>query len=185
MTVPRVITLVQNGQNYSLRFNPVAELENYKTQTTTLPQSQNSISLTHNGIIKSGSYELNLTADFSQTDSLQFTVGDSIENLVILFDKLHGSVSIDRSNTGNAFFYNGFRQVIVYPTFTTGTNQQSDIRMLFDKTSVEVFWNQGQGVMTALYFPYYQYNYLKIKGSGSGQVISNFTLSGLSNSLKR
>jgi len=185
MTVPRVITLVQNGQNYSLRFNPVAELENYKTQTTTLPQSLNSISLTYNGIIKSGSYELNLTADFSQADSLQFSVGDSIENLVILFDKSHGSVSIDRSNSGNAFFYNGFRQVIVYPTFTTGSNQQSDIRILFDKTSVEVFWNQGQGVMTALYFPYYQYNYLKIKGSGSGQVISNFSLSGLSNSLKR
>jgi fructan beta-fructosidase len=185
MTVPRVITLVQNGQNYSLSFNPVAELENYKTQTTTLPQSQNSISLTHNGIIKSGSYELTLTADFSQADSLQFTLGDSIENLVILFDKTLGKVSIDRSNTGNAFFYNGFRQVIVYPSFMTGTNQQSDIRMLFDKTSVEVFWNQGQGVMSALYFPYYQYNYLKIKGSGSGQVISNFSLSGLSNSLKR
>jgi levanase/fructan beta-fructosidase len=68
---------------------------------------------------------------------------------------------------------------------TLGTNHQMDIRMLFDKTSVEVFWNQGQGVMTALYFPIYQYNYLRVKGSGSIPLISNFSLNGLSNSLKR
>ncbi len=185
MTVPRVITLIQNGQNYILRFNPVAEIENYKTQTTTIPQPQNSINLTHNSIIKTGSYELSLTADFSQTDSLQFSVGDSIENLVILFDKNHKSISIDRSNSGNGGFYNGFNRLIVCPAFITGTNQQVDIRMLFDKTSVEVFWNQGEGVMTALYFPFYQYNYLKVKGSGSNSLISNFSLSGLSNTLKR
>jgi sucrose-6-phosphate hydrolase SacC (GH32 family) len=185
MTVPRVVTLVQNGQTYNLEFNPVAELDNYKTQTTSLPQSQNSINLTDNSIIKTGSYELSLTADFSQTDSLQFTVGDSNESLKILFDKYHGKVSIDRSNSGNVSFYNSFSQLIVCPTFTTGTNQQVDIRMLFDKTSVEVFWNQGQGVMTALYFPNYQYNYLTIKESGSNPTINNFSLSGLSNSLKR
>jgi len=57
--------------------------------------------------------------------------------------------------------------------------------MLFDKTSVEVFWNNGTGTMTAQYFPYYQYNYLQIKGIGTATLISNFKISGLSNSLKR
>ncbi len=185
MTVPRVITMVQNGQNYSLEFNPVAELDKYKTQTTSLPQSQNSITLTNNSIIKTGSYELSLTANFSQTDSLKFTIGDSNESLVILFDKYHRKVSIDRSNSGDVSFYNSFSQPVVCPTFTPGINQQTDIRMLFDKTSVEVFWNQGQGVMTTLFFPIYQYNYLTIKGSGSNPLISNFSLSGLSNSLQR
>ena len=185
MTVPRVIDLVQNGQNYGLSFNPVAELENYQTQSTSIPQSQNSISLTHNSIIKSGSYELNLTADFSQSDSLQFMVGNNRENLVVIFDKKHGKVTIDRSNSGNISFYNSFRNLIVCPTFTVGTNQKVDIQMLFDKTSVEVFWNNGLGIMTAQYFPYYQYNYLQIKGSGTNSLISNFNLSGLSNSLKR
>lgn len=184
MTVPRVMTLIQNGDNYSLCFNPVAELENYKTQTTSLPQSQNSINLTNNSIIKTGSYELSLTADFSQADSLQFTVGDANESLEIFFDIYHGKVSIDRSNSGNVSFYNNFNQLMTAP-LTLGTNHQMDIRMLFDKTSVEVFWNQGQGVMTALYFPIYQYNYLRVKGSGSIPLISNFSLNGLSNSLKR
>jgi len=185
MTVPRAITLVQNGPNYGLSFNPVTELENYKTQSTSISQSQISISLTNNSIIKSGSYELSLTADFSQSDSLQFIVGNSKENLVVVFDKKHGKVSIDRSNSGNISFYNSFRNLIVCPIFTVGTDQKVDIQMLFDKTSVEVFWNNGLGIMTAQYFPYYQYNYLQIKGSGTASLISNFKISGLSNSLKR
>jgi len=185
MTVPRAITLVQNGPNYGLSFNPVTELENYKTQSTSISQSQNSISLTNNSIIKSGSYELSLTADFSQSDSLQFIVGNSKENLVVVFDKKHGKVSIDRSNSGNISFYNSFRNLIVCPIFTVGTDQKVDIQMLFDKTSVEVFWNNGLGIMTAQYFPYYQYNYIQIKGSGTASLISNFKISDLSNSLKR
>lgn len=184
MTVPRVVTLTQNGQNYSLCFNPVAELENYRTQTISFPESQNSINLINNNIIKTGSYEMSLVADFSQADSLSFTVGDANERLVIIFDNYNKKVSIDRSHSGSVNFYNGFKQLITGP-FSVGSNQQVDIRMLFDKTSVEVFWNQGQGVMSALYFPYYQYNYLQVKGNGSTPLINNFRFTGLCNSLKR
>ena len=57
--------------------------------------------------------------------------------------------------------------------------------MLIDKTSVELFWNHGENSMTALFFPAYQYNYMKVEGNTTYPFISNFTLNGLNKSLKR
>jgi fructan beta-fructosidase len=186
MTVPRVITLVQNSLNYNLRFNPVDELKKYYTQNdTTVLQSTNNIELTNNTIIKSGSYDLSFMADFTQTDSLQLTIGSSAEHLSILFDKKNGNVTIDRSQSGIVSFYSGFGQKIICQSFTPGSDQKADIRMLIDKTSVELFWNNGDKVMTSLFFPTYQYYFLKINGSGSSASISNFKLYGLTQSIQR
>ncbi|MDP4209228.1 MAG: glycoside hydrolase family 32 protein [Bacteroidota bacterium] len=186
MTVPRVISLVQNGQNFNLRFNPVDELKKYYSQTdTVVQQTKNSVEIINSSIIKSGSYDLSLSADFSQTDSLQLTFGSSAEKMSILFDKKNGKVSVDRSNSGSVYFNSSFKQLIICPAFTLRTDQKVDIRMLVDKTSVELFWNKGEKVMTALFFPIFQYNFLKVKGSGSMPVINNFCLTGLTKSLYR
>ena len=186
MTVPRVVSLVQNSQGYNLRFNPADELKKYYSQKdTTILQAKNSINLTNNAIIKSGSYDLNLVADFSQTDSLQLTIGSTVERLIIVFDKKNGNVTIDRSQSGLTGFYSGFKQKIACPTFTLGSDQKVDLRMLIDKTSLELFWNHGDNVMTSLFFPKYQYNTLTAKGNGTSPFIGSFSLHGLTKSIQR
>ncbi|HZL11777.1 MAG TPA: glycoside hydrolase family 32 protein [Prolixibacteraceae bacterium] len=186
MTVPRAISMAKNGLNYILKFNPIDELKKYYSQKdTSIAQSKSSIELKNNEIIKSGSYDLSLVADFSQSDSLLLTIGSSVERLFIAFDKKNGNVSIDRSQSGLVGFNDTFKQKIVCPSFTPGADQKVDIRILVDKTSVELFWNKGEKAMTTLFFPKYQYNLLKVRGSGTSSLISGFSIHGLSTSLQR
>ncbi len=187
MTIPRVITLIQQGQNFNLNFNPVEDLRAYKNNTadTTIQQTVNTVGLINNKIIKTGSYELNFTADFTKTDSLLLSIGNDAENLKINFDKPSKRVSIDRSRSGYIDFNNQFSEKIICPSLALGSDQKVNIRMFIDKTSVELFWNNGEKTMTALFFPRYQYNYLKIQGNRNMPLISNFTLKEIRRSLLR
>jgi fructan beta-fructosidase len=49
--------------------------------------------------------------------------------------------------------------------------------MLIDNSSVELFINKGEKVMTALFFPQYKYNFIKVMGSPEKDFIKSFTLS--------
>lgn len=186
MTVPRVITLIQNETNFKLKFNPVDELKNYKNDLNVINQPANkNIDLEDNDIIKSGSYDLNFVADLSTSDSLKIITGNILEKLTIIFEKKSGTVIINRSHSGKVNFSNFFKENINCTSLNLGTDQKLDIRMLVDKTSVELFWNHGENTMTTLFFPAYQYNYLKLDGSTTSPFISNFFLYGLSKSLQR
>lgn len=186
MTVPRVITLVQNNQGYNLRFNPIDELSKYNShKDTTILQAKNHINITNNDILKSGSYEVAFEVDFAQTDSLKLTIGNSAESLLIVFDKQNGRVTIDRSKSGLVGFNSGFKQTIVCPCFTTNTDQKVDIRLLIDKTSLELFWNKGDYSITSLFFPKYKYDFLKIEGGVTYNSIKNLTLIEISKSIQR
>lgn len=185
MTVPRVVTLVQKDKGFKLRFNPVVELKNYYNAAIADQQVSTAIDLTNNEAIKSGSYDLSLTANMSSSDSLNISIGNLLEKLIIIFDKKSGKVTIDRSKSGPINFSNFFKNNIQCNFLNLNDDQKIDVRMLVDKTSIEMFWNNGENVMTALFFPAYQYNYLKINGNTSMQFISNFNLNPIYRSLHR
>ncbi len=186
MTMPRLITLVTNGQNYVLNFKPVDEYKTYQadTQDTAVQADVKSIHLTDNDIIKTGSYELNFIADMSKSNSITLTLGNSSEKLIITLDKNAGNVVIDRSQSGQVNFNNQFSQKIYCP-FVPKTDQLTYFQLFVDKTSVELFLNHGEKVMTALFFPRYQYNYLKLLNNTDLQAISNFKLKGIKKSIQR
>lgn len=186
MTVPRVLSLTNNGQGVSLKTLPVDEFKNYETNPAdTLIQSPvNAIQLSDNKAIKTGSYEINFTVDFNKSNNFILTLGDSKEKLIVNLDKVAGQVSIDRSSSGQVDFNGQFRQKISCP-FVPKTNLITDIQILIDKTSIELFLDHGDKVMTALFFPVYQYNQLKVQGSNNVPQISNFSLKKITKSLLR
>ena len=185
-TVPRAINLVQKGSSFVLRFNPVTELNNYINKTvTTLTQKANVLELTNNDIVKTGSYQLSFKADFTQLDTLKLTTGSAGAKMSVIFDKKYGTVTIDRSKSGFVNFNNVFANSSSYQLFTIGADNKLDIRMLVDKTSIELFWNNGEGVMTTLFFPMYQYNFIRIEGGKLLPQITDFNLSGLNKSIIR
>lgn len=186
MTVPRVVTLYQKGSNYKLRFNPVVELDKYKNQLSISHLQANEIvELKNNDIIKSGSFDLSFDTDLTDTDSLKISIGNLLEKLTIVFDKKADKVIIDRGKSGPNIFSNYFQNPIQCFSLNLNSNNELDVRILVDKTSIELFWNKGENTMTALFFPAYQYNYLKINGNTSSKFIENFKLNGLNNSLQR
>ena len=186
MTVPRVISLVNNGQGLNLRFKPVDELKNYVSNTmdTIVQSTVNAIQIKDNSIIKTGSYELSFSVDFNKSSSFTVQLGNAKENFVINLDKTSGFASIDRSLSGKVDFNNQFGQKIFCP-FVPKTNLITDVLLLVDKTSVELFLDQGDKVMTALFFPNYQYNTLKILGNNNLPQINNFKMNAITKSILR
>lgn len=185
-TVPRVISLFKDGQDYSLRFKPVVEFKNYQTDTqdTVILAKVKTIQLKNDTIIKSGSYELNFSADMSILNAITLTLGNSSEKLYVTLDKVNGNITIDRSNSGQVNFNNHFRQKIFCP-FIPKAGQLTDFQILVDKTSIELFMDQGEKVMTALFFPKYQYNQLMLQSDSDLPAISNFSLKGIKKSISR
>jgi fructan beta-fructosidase len=187
MTVPKTLSLISTGQNnYLLKSAPVNEINNYKVNTidTSISSPSKSIQLSNNKVIQSGSYDLNFSADLNTANTLSLALGNSIEKLIIAYDKSSGLISIDRSSSGNVDFNTQFRQKMVCP-YIPKTGQLTDFRMLVDKTSMELFVNGGEKVMTALFFPTYQYNYLKLQTDVAGNMISNFKIKAINKSMSR
>lgn len=185
MTVPRVVTLIQNTTGFKLRFNPIDELKKYNKSTVDSQQPTNKIYLTDNDIVKSGVYDLTFNADMSTTDSLNISIGNLLEKLVVIFDRKSGSVTVDRSKSGVINFSNFFKNNVRCDSMNLSLDHMLDVRILIDKTSIELFWNHGENVITVLFFPTYQYNYMKIQGNTSTRFITNFNLNGLGKSLQR
>ena len=186
MTVPREITLEQNGSNFNLLFNPVSEISKYISQTSsTITQNSKVLELTNNDIIKTGSYQLSFNADFTFVDTLKISIGSAAEKTSIIFNKSYSTVTMDRSKSGITNFSNVFANISSCQSFTIGADKKIDIRMLVDKTSIELFWNNGERVMTSLFFPSYRYNYVRIEGGNYLPQITDFNLSGLNKSLIR
>jgi fructan beta-fructosidase len=187
MTTPKSLSLVNIGQNsYLLKSKPVDEINNYKVSTidTTISAPSKSIQLSNNRIIQTGSYDLNFSVDLNTANTLSLAIGNSIEKLVIAYDKSLSLISIDRSASGNVGFNTQFQQKIVCP-YIPKNAQLTDFKIVVDKTSMELFVDGGEKMMTALFFPNYQYNYLKLQTDVSGNVISNFKIKGISKSMLR
>jgi fructan beta-fructosidase len=169
-----------------LKSKPVDEINNYKVSTidTTISAPSKSIQLSNNRIIQTGSYDLNFSVDLNTANTLSLAIGNSIEKLVIAYDKSLSLISIDRSASGNVGFNTQFQQKIVCP-YIPKNAQLTDFKIVVDKTSMELFVDGGEKMMTALFFPNYQYNYLKLQTDVSGNVISNFKIKGISKSMLR
>lgn len=183
-TVPRELSLVNNGAAYILKSVPVKELDNYKAggPDTSVIGSHKSIEIFNNSTIKTGSYELSFTADFSNSGNMILNVGNSKEKILITVDKGSKLMTIDRSASGNTDFNNSFKNKIVCPFVPKAGDNH--FRILIDKTSAEVFVNDGESVITFLYFPTYQYNGLKLSGDGSTAMFKNLSLTAIKKSLR-
>lgn len=186
MTTPRILSLKASGQNFILTSKPAEELTNYKAnaEEIAIENPTATIDLKDNKIVKSGSYELNFKVDLSLLTSSKITIGNSIEKLVITINKAGRVIEIDRTNSGKTDFVSSFGRKITCPFTVKGTGQ-AEIQLLVDKTSVELFADGGEKVITALFFPNYQYNYIKLEGNGSNTVFSNFKVKGISKSILR
>lgn len=186
MTVPRELSLARSGQSYILKSQPVAELEKYKSGTldTSIQAPTGSIHLMDNRIIKTGSYEINFSADLGSTTNLLLTLGNASEQLTISVEKTKSQIVVDRSESGQVDFNNHFRHKILCP-FVPKASGLNKFKILVDKTSVELFVNDGERVVTALFFPTSQYTMIKLEGDSASPVISNFSLNEISKSLSR
>jgi fructan beta-fructosidase len=183
MTVPRELKLQTENNEYYLTSSPVNELQQYLGTASGAPISgpAKSINLINNNTIRSGSYQISFSIDLSKTSRTQIVLGNSIEKLVLVIDLGLNQMVLDRSLSGKTEFNNSFKNTII-SAFRPSKSNTVDFKILVDKTSLELFTSGGKDIITALFFPSYQYSDLKMTGEAE---VRNLEIKPISKSLRR
>ncbi|MGD9930795.1 MAG: glycoside hydrolase family 32 protein [Mangrovibacterium sp.] len=186
MTVPREIKLKKRQDNrYILHFSPVDELNTLvDPQKTIAPETPaNQIHVDYHEIIAGGSYQVEMEIIPAEIDQFTISLGNELEDLTISYSTTDGEFTIDRSNSGHVTFNNLFMREIRCDYQATGATLP--LTLLVDQNSVELFINQGEKVMTALFFPRYNYKFLRLDGNTQSKFVKSLTIKALKKSMIR
>ena len=96
------------------------------------------------------------------------------ETVVMQYDPAAATLSFDRTQSGITDFSEGFPAVTVTPTHEA--SGRIALRIFVDRSSMEVFGNGGEFVMTNLVFPRTPYTALSVSAEGGNAKIENLRI---------
>ncbi len=163
MTIPREVALKQINGNIFLTSNPVKEIENIASKA--LPVSPKDAKLP-------AQYQLSFGCD----KIMDFTIvlsNKGGEQLSIGYRKQDNAYFIDRSHSGDVTFSPDFLKPLTAPRLTNSA--QSNIKIIADAASVELFADDGLTNMTAVFFQKTKFDHLQIKNQ-KGMTIENLKI---------
>ena len=92
----------------------------------------------------------------------------------MLYDAVSHTLSFDRTKSGLTDFSEGFPAVTATPTHEI--NGKVSLRLYVDRSSIEVFGNDGRFVMTNLVFPTKPYTMLSFSSTDGKAKIENLKI---------
>ncbi len=165
MTLARTVELQKIDNSYRLIFQPVKELfnyrsEKYKKDSITIKRSEKIID---SKAIDLSSTEINFKISDLKNSGFTFKlINKQGDTLSFGYNNTDDSFFIDRSKTGKLDFSENFaNRVSVAKRSSLSPNLTGKI--ILDKTSVELFFDNGQTVMTEIFFPKSPFNELIIE----------------------
>lgn len=179
-TIARDLQLEKIDGKYFLRSTPVQELAAIKEQPVVLNNIQvTNYKLTDKTGKPADAYQLTLSTDALTSYSIEFS-NEAGEKLVVGYDKSTDQYFIDRSKSGNISFHSAFAARHLAPRLTTVA--KSDLILVVDKSSIELFADNGLSVMTETFFPSSAYTSIQL--NGNGMLAKELSYTPLKNSLK-
>ncbi|MDO6519538.1 glycoside hydrolase family 32 protein [Zobellia uliginosa] len=175
-TVARELGLIKGTDTYRLVSKPVKELENYRAKKVAdraIPIRGKAV-LTTTETISLSKTEINFSiselVQAKYTFSLSNKQGDS---LTFGYDAKINKYFINRDKSGKTDFSPKFSDRLSTAPRTARTKEWTG-KILLDKTSIELFYDDGQTVMTEIFFPHAPFETLSITSDQD-----NFTLDAL------
>lgn len=158
MTIPRELALFEANGSMYVRSTPVKELYTLKEKGREIKPKA-----------LSGQYLMRINANTESNFSI--TLSNKVgERLIVGYDKAKDQYFIDRRKSGKVDFAESFSKVAYAPRFTKEVN--SELSLVVDKSSVEVFADGGKTVMTSIFFPSAPYDQFALKSAKETQLIS-------------
>lgn len=185
MTVPREIKLVEENGKHALYFQPVKEINNIKEAplSSSSTVAQKDFVLENNVTVASASYLVDFEIDLSLANQFEFTIGNSLEKVSLSYQKSTGEFILDRAKSGIVDFNSLFIKPIRSPFVTTKTTLP--VKILVDRSSIEIFINNGEQSITSLFFPKFQYSFMKINSNVENKYLKNITIAPLKKTIIR
>lgn len=155
MTLPRTLSL---NTNYELVSTPVDELRSL--------EENGELVIVNTEMVKREATPFNtplkteLTFDLSETTASKFGIeltNNTGEIYQFGFDQKRGLLFSDRTRASHTSFNENFANTMHIAPFTTENNKMN-LEIYLDRSSIEIFVNNGERVMTELLFPSSAFN---------------------------
>ncbi len=178
MTIPRTLELKTLSEGIRLVQTPVTELQSIRgavntwTNKTITPTSSNLLTG-----VTGDAVEINAEFDVSGSTATEFGFNvrkGGSQYTKIAYDKNTAQLSIDRTNSGNVSFnptFTGKHNATMQPV-----NGKIKLRIFVDRSSVEVFGNDGQKVLTDIILPNLSSKDLEVYAVNGSAKINSLTV---------
>lgn len=152
MTVPRSLHLVSTGSGYRVESQPVEELHDLRGEKVSFETSGAFVAYELEGI-DPGQVELELALTWSEgTETVALKLSNEAgDSLLIGYHPNEGELFIDRRGAGLIDFNEHFAGIHTAPLQIE--ENELELHLFLDLSSVEVFANGGERVMTDIFFP--------------------------------
>ncbi|MFT5437083.1 MAG: fructan beta-fructosidase [Ulvibacter sp.] len=173
MTLARELQLTQTNNNYRLASAPVKELNKYKKTIVDISNIKfKGEYLIYGGlkeVLNKSVIEIKLKNLSSEKYNFRLS-NQHGDRLDFGIDNVNSNFYVDRINSGLNDFSEKFTNTISTAFFKS---PQDEVTMEFvlDKTSIEIFYNNGEIVMTEIFFPNSPFQTLKLSTTNDSDVI--------------
>ena len=178
MSVPRELNLNRIAGKTELTSKPVAQLkslrEDHPYQRSDLRLREGTTTL-HGSRARGDTVEI--LAQFKANDADKFGINVRVGNgqrTVIGYDTFRGGVYVDRTQSGNVSFNATFPSVEFAPLKVR--NGVVKLRILVDRSSVEVFADRGQRTITDQIFPDRDSKAIQVFSTGGRAQLQKLTI---------
>lgn len=168
MTLPRTLHLSGDGD---LLLSKPAEEVNQILVSKGLEYDATGVNIQDDEILASGMFQLKAKLNFSEINSAHVSWGNETSEISITFDKVASEIIIDRSDAG--FGFNNLNNNRIYTPYDLDGENETEFEIWVDKSSVEIFVNGGERVITFLVFPNAPFEDLQINSSSEADFISS------------
>ncbi|ROI03248.1 glycoside hydrolase family 32 protein [Chryseobacterium sp. G0240] len=172
-TIAREVVLTKEDNGYLLRSVPVQQLSKYLGKNI----SKNTALDKEVQLIRKGDLDLtkalvDIHLKNMGQDTYTFTVSNSLgEKVSFGINNKDHFLFIDRGQSGKINFGNHFADKISKAQLSRLYSEGS-FKILLDKTSLELFFNNGEKVMTEIFFPNEPYSELSVSSESKGSSVS-------------
>ncbi|WP_036720532.1 glycoside hydrolase family 32 protein [Paenibacillus harenae] len=175
MTLPRVLRLKSGSSGIRLTQMPVSELSRLRGQT----QSWSETAIRPGGnMLEDASgdrFEIECEIDMGAAREVGLKLRKSErEETVVCYDAAEGTLSVDRRNSGEHDFHEAF--ACKHGASCVLDGGRLKLRLFVDNSSIEVFANGGEVVLTNLIFPDLSSTGLELYAIGGDAKLVSLTL---------
>jgi fructan beta-fructosidase len=163
MTVPRTLTLARTPRGDELRSMPVAELAALRTSHNTVGRRtvSNSFDLTAPDST-SGLLDLDVKLNTRRANRVDLVFSNAQnQRTVFRINNAEHRYEVDRTASGAIDFSPKFASVQTAPI--VGQSAHVAVRALLDRSSIEIFINEGEAVFTTIVFPSTPYDKITLE----------------------
>ncbi|WP_114749208.1 glycoside hydrolase family 32 protein [Pleomorphovibrio marinus] len=148
-TLPREINLIEQEGDYLVISSPLKEVEKLRES-----------SIKKEGIEWELDSELAELILFPDQGDFSLEIGNA-DGEKVVFEKKGDRVTFDRSKSGITDFSEAFSDIHSAPL---NGLEIDELRLFLDRSSIEIFINDGELVMTEIVFPEFPYSQVKLTG---------------------